>query len=392
MTSILSEARIRRVAEHWRLWIDEGRIVGGVLLLAQHGELRYAEARGMRDREQGLGMDRQTRFRLASLSKLLTSVTALRLCELGVLALDEPIASWLLDFRPRLANGREPRIRLWHLLSHTAGLGYGFELPPGNAYEKAGVSDGLDRAGHDLAENLRRLASVPLLFEPGAAWRYSLATDVVGAIIARATGDSLASCVARWVTGPLGMTLTGFPGAGQSAPLSAAYKDGPHGALRLDADDVLELDSGLARVSPDRAFDPDQYPSGGAGMLGSADDYLRLLECLRLGGRPLLQADTTARLLGNAIGHLPIAGRGAGWKFGLGPLVLANPLAAGQAQGAGSWSWCGLYGSHYWVDPLAGISLVAMTNTAVAGSWGAFADGLVRALYGKAFPRRLAEH
>lgn len=381
MTSMLTETRVQRLAEHWQLWVDRGWIVGGVLLLAQHGQLRYADARGLRDRQQGLLMTRRTRFRLASLSKLLISVTALRLCDAGLLALDEPIITWLPEFRPRLADGREPSITLAQLLSHTAGLGYGFEMAPGNPYANAGVSDGLDRTAHDLAENLRRLAGLPLLFEPGCAWCYSLATDVVGAILERASGQSLADCVARWVAGPLDMTLTGFPDGRHGAPLSVAYKDGPYGPQALGAEDYLELDRGVARLSPARAFDAGQYASGGAGMLGCADDYLRLLECLRLRGEPLLQADTTARLLSNAIGNVPIQNRGPGWKFGLGPMLLTDPLAARQPQNAGTWSWCGLYGSHYWVDPVAGISLVALTNTAVAGAWGPFADGLIQALY-----------
>lgn len=327
-------------------------------------------------------MRRETRFRLASLSKLLTSVTALRLCEMGVLALDAPVTCWLRDFRPRLANGREPVIELRHLLSHTSGLGYGFEQPPGNAYERAGVSDGLDATKISLEENLRRLARLSLLFEPGTGWRYSLGTDVMGAVIEQATGRPLGEAVARWVTRPLGMTGTAFPGIEDCPPEPAvAYKDGPVLPIAIEPDDVLELDGGRARVSSARAFDPDQYPSGGAGMLGTADDYLKLLECLRQGGAPLLSRGSTGRLLGNAIGDARMKSRGPGWTFGLGPAVLTDPAATGHLQGEGTWSWCGLYGSHYWVDPLAGISLVAMTNTAVAGAWGEFADGLVAAIY-----------
>jgi CubicO group peptidase (beta-lactamase class C family) len=377
----LDPQSLRRVAAHWQGWIDSGRIVGGVLLVAQNGELRYASARGWADREQRLPMQRDTRLRLASLTKLLTSITALRLCELGTLALDEPVCLWLPEFRPRLVDGRRPVISLRHLLSHTAGLGYGFELAPGNAYHRAGVSDGLDTPRHGLAENLRRLTGVPLLFEPGTAWRYSLATDVVGAIIEHVTGEPLGSAVARWVTGPLDMTLTGFPGepnAAGGADVAVAYKDT---AQRIGDQDVMTLDRGEARVSSGRAFDFHAYPSGGAGMLGAAQDYLRLLECLRLGGRPILHPETTERLVTNAIGEVAMRGRGPGWKFGLGAAVLVDPCLAGQRQGAGTWSWCGLYGSHYWVDPAAGISLLAMTNTAVAGAWGPFADGLVEAIY-----------
>lgn len=379
------DARVlQRVARHWQAFVDQGRIVGGVLLLAQDGEVRYASARGWADRERGVPMQRQTRFRLASLSKLLTSITALRLCEMGVLALDAPVTCWLRDFRPRLADGREPVIELRHLLSHTAGLSYGFEQLPGNGYERAGVSDGLDVTPIGLEENLRRLAGLPLLFEPGTAWGYSVGTDVIGAVIEQATGESLGVALARWVTGPSGMTDTGFPQAGDvKAELAVAYKDSAFEPSLIQFDDVLELDSGQARVSSARAFDPGQYQSGGAGVLGTANDYLKLLECLRLGGAALLSEASVGRLVGNAIGEIGIKGRGPGWKFGLGPAVLTDPLAAQQVQGAGTWSWCGVYGSHYWVDPVARISLVAMTNTTVTGAWGEFADGLVAAIYSR---------
>ncbi|MFJ4142673.1 serine hydrolase domain-containing protein [Pseudomonas sp. NPDC089734] len=372
---------IERLAETWHDAVDRGTIVGGVLRVAQQGEIRYASARGWADREHRVPVRRDTPFRLASLTKLLTSVTALRLCELEVLSLGGPVTDWLGQFRPRLVDGREPSITLRQLLSHSSGLSYGFEQPPGNAYVMAGVSDGLDRAPLTLQQNLERLASVPLLFEPGQGWGYSLATDVMGAVIEQATGLSLPQAIARWVTEPLGMSATGFDLCGKER-LACAYKDGPDGPERMNDDDVLVLDSGHAWLSTARARDPQAYASGGAGLLGTADDYLRLLECLRQGGFPLLGTDSTACLLGNAIGDTVMPGRGAGWAFGLGPVVLTDPVLARHPQGTGTWSWCGLYGNHYWVDPIAGISMVVLTNTAVAGAWGEFADALVEAIYG----------
>lgn len=376
----VDERVVKRVDDVWRRFVDQGRIVGGVLLLAQGGALRYVSARGWADRENRLPMRRDTRFRLASLTKLLTSVAVLRLCQSGLLALDAPVTTWLPDFQPALADGREPVITVRHLLSHTSGLGYGFEQLPDNAYQRAGVSDGLDRVAFDLAENVRRLAQPPLLFEPGSGWAYSLAADVLGAVLQQATGEPLPQVLARWVTEPLAMNATGFA-CDDPDTLAVAYKDGLPEPLRISACDVLELEGGHARVSSARAFDADQYPSAGAGMLGTADDYLRLLECLRLGGSPLLSRASTALLLGNAIGNAVMKGRGAGWKFGLGPAVLTSPAAAGHRQGPGAWTWCGLYGSHYWVDPRAEMTLVVLTNTAVAGAWGALADGVVEAIY-----------
>lgn len=375
----VDERAVQRLAEVWQGWVDSGQIVGGVLLVAQGGVLRDVSARGWADRERRVIVTRGTRFRLASLTKLLTSVAVLQLCEQGVLSLDAPVTDWLPAFRPRLSDGREPVITLRHLLSHSSGLGYGFEQPPGNAYALAGVSDGLDRVAFDLQENLSRLAKLPLLFEPGTAWGYSLATDVLGAVIEQGTGRALSQVLGEQVAGPLGMASTSF--RQDQGRLARAYKDGADVPERIGDDDLLVLESGTARVSSGRVYGAQAYESGGAGMLGTADDYLKLLECLRLGGAPLLNSVSTAALLSNAIGKVTLKGRGAGWTFGLGPVILADPLAAGQRQGAGTWSWCGVYGSHYWVDPVSEISLVVLTNTAVAGAWGRFADALVEAVY-----------
>lgn len=377
---IVDAATIKRIDEVWHGVVDQGRIVGGVVLLAHAGELRYACARGWADREAQKPITRHQRFRLASLTKLITSVCVLRLQEHGVLRIDDALTRWLPDFTPKLADGSVPIITLRHLLSHTSGLAYGFELPPGNPYEQAGVSDGLDLVAFDQAENLRRLASIPLLFKPGSAWRYSLATDVLGAVVERATGIALPEAIRHWVTGPLGMSATGFQ-EGDPQSLACAYKDDAHWPVLINCADELHLDTGKASVSACRSSDPHAWSSAGAGMIGNADDYLRLLECLRLGGAPLLAEAATSSLLSNAIGEVQIEGRGPGWKFGLGPMLLADPLQARQLQGPGSWSWCGIYGCHYWVDPQAEISLVAMTNTAVAGAWGEFPDALIEAIY-----------
>jgi CubicO group peptidase (beta-lactamase class C family) len=360
--------------------VDSGAIVGAVVMAASHGHLLYQRAAGWCDREEALPAQESDVFRLASMTKLIVSVAALRLCERGTLALDSPVTRWLPGFRPRLADGSVPPILLRHLLSHTAGLCYGFERPPGNAYEAAGISDGLDLAGFDLEENLRRIASVPLLFAPGTGWQYSLATDVVGAVLQRATGLPLPEVIAREVTAPLDMSLTGFQ-VPRGARLATAYRDDAAGPRRVGARDTLQLDTGVVRVSADRVHDPRAYPCAGAGMVGTAADYLRLLECLRRGGAPLLTEASTRALLGNAIGEVAVPSRGPGWTFGLGPLVLADPRQACSVQGRGTWLWGGVYGGHYWVDPVHALSLVALTNTGVAGLWGAFPDSLVAALY-----------
>lgn len=363
-----------------REWVSSERIVGGVVLMAERGSITGAAVSGWADRDARLPMQRDTVLRLASMTKLVVSTLALRLCDEGVLSLDDPATRWLPYFRPRLPNGTVPDITLCHLLSHSAGLAYGFEQPPGNPYELARVSDGLDTTDMTLEENLRRLASVPLFFPPGSGWRYSLATDVVGAIVQVATGRSLADLVTQKVLSPLGMESTGF-GATSDRRVAPAYWGSDSAVRQVRGSGWYPVDGGRYRLSEDRVRPGGGYDSAGAGMVGTADDYMRLLLCLRAGGGAVLPAESTRRMLSSAIEGSPILSRGAGWSFGLGPMLLTDPHAAGQRQGHGTWSWCGVHGGHYWVDPENDVALVVLTNTGTAGAWGEFADKLVDTIY-----------
>ncbi|MGE8355349.1 MAG: serine hydrolase domain-containing protein, partial [Microvirgula sp.] len=199
------------------------RLVGAVVLVAQDGRLRHQRAAGLADREAGRPMSADTLFRLASVSKPIVSTAAMVLVAQQRLALDAPVTRWLPDFQPRLADGAAARITPRQLLSHTAGLGYRFlEADSDGPYARAGISDGMDRSGITLAENLRRLAGVPLSYVPGSGWGYSLATDVLGALIERICNMPLAQAVRTLVTAPLGMDDTDFH-AVDAGRLAAAY-------------------------------------------------------------------------------------------------------------------------------------------------------------------------
>lgn len=374
-------SRSARLAEVLRDWTARGRIVGGVVLLAERGRITGAAVSGWADREAGTPMERATVMRYASMTKLIVSVLVLRMCDESVLSLDDAVTRWLPGFRPRLPDGRVPEITLRHLLSHSAGLGYGFEQPPGNPYERAGVSDGLDVTDITLEENLRRLASLPLFFAPGTGWRYSLATDVLGAVVQAASGCNMSDLVNQEVLSPLGMVDTGF-GTTPERQAAPAYWDFETSVQRVQGCGWFPVDGGRARLSEGRVWRGGGYHSAGAGMTGTADDYMRLLLCLRAGGGQVLSPRNTSRLLSSAIGDVPIESRGAGWSFGLGPMILTDPRAAGLRQGSGTWSWCGVHGGHYWVDPVNDLALVALTNTGTTGAWGAFAEELVDAVYG----------
>jgi CubicO group peptidase (beta-lactamase class C family) len=359
--------------------ISRAQIVGAVMLIARRGTLVYQRAAGAADREAQRAMTIDTVFRYSSLTKPIVCVTALQLVEAGQLGLDDPVTKWIPEFRPRLADGREPVITIRHLLTHTAGLSYGWSEPEDGPYHRAQVSDGMDQPGLGFDENLRRLASVPLLFPPGTAWNYSMSIDVLGKVIERVTGVSLPERVARTITEPLKMRDTAFV-ARDPARLAVPYASGNPQPVRMGEPQAVPFPPGVMLFSPARILDARSYPSGGTGMAGTAGDFLTFLEALRRGGEGVLRPETIRIMTSNAIGDLPML-MGPGWGWGLGVAVLNDPAAAHVPQGAGTWRWGGVYGHHWFVDPKYELSVVVLTNTALVGMIGEFPDALGRALY-----------
>ncbi|WP_019914688.1 serine hydrolase domain-containing protein [Paenibacillus sp. HW567] len=363
--------------------LSEKRLAGAVIKVAIDGKVIYSRAAGYADRELNLAMQEDALFRLASVSKPITSTAALVLVAQGRLSLDDRVDHWLPEFQPRLGNGEIAAVTIRHLMTHTAGLTYRFFQEEGGSYEQADVSDGMDQPGITLEENLRRIASVPLLYTPGTKWRYSIATDVLGAVIARVTGSTLSEAIHSLVTRPLGMNDTGFV-AVDPQRLTTAYADDVPGLRPLANPDGLAFVEGTAgfRLAPGRALDHTAYPSGGAGMTGSAGDFLQLLETLRKGGAPLLPESLVHEMTTNQIGDLPMPywpGRG----FGLGITVLKDPIAADTAESPGTWRMGGTYGHSWFVDPEQRLSVVAFTNTALEGMSGPFTVDLCNAVYGR---------
>ncbi|WP_375058014.1 serine hydrolase domain-containing protein [Zobellella sp. DQSA1] len=373
-------ARIQAVVQQA---LDDRRLVGAVILVARDGELLHRQAAGFADRESARAMTPETVFRLASVSKPIVSTAAMALVAQGQLDLDAGIERWLPEFQPRLADGRPGRITARQLLSHTAGLGYRFfEADADGPYARAGVSDGMDASGISLAENLRRLVSVPLLYEPGTAWGYSLATDVLGALIERIHGTPLDEAVRRLVTDPLGMTDTNFV-ARDARRVAAAYVNDvpqPHPLAEGETVSAFEGAVGIA-YSPARIFDAQAFPSGGAGMAGTAGDFLRLLEVLRQGGGTLLSGELVEEMGRDQTDGLELAAA-PGFGFGLGFSVLRDPRLAASPESAGTWRWGGAYGHSWFVDRAHGLSVVVFTNTLYEGMSGRFVTELRDAVYG----------
>jgi len=371
--------------------LEKQKIVGAVVVAARNGQVVYQRAVGMADRENGTAMSLDTRFRLASMSKPIVSAAALALADQGLIGLDDPVTRWIPSFTPMFQGKVEQGITIRHLLTHTAGLSYGFLEPADGPMALAEVSDGLDNPPVTAEENIWRLASVPLYYEPGTSWRYSLAIDVLGVVVSRAGGDTLPAVVKKFVTGPLDMTGTGFV-ADRPDLLAAAYVWAHGKPRRMAETEIVPHGVSVTRYEPGRALDPQAYASGGAGMVGTAADYLKFLEAVRTGGGPVLKPETAKAMTTDQIG--PIFSQGPsvtagktsevvapGWGFGFGGAVLLRPEKAEYRAGAGTLSWSGAYGTHFFMDRENGISCVVLTNTTPTGMAGPFAAALAQSVY-----------
>jgi CubicO group peptidase (beta-lactamase class C family) len=366
--------------------LAEQRLVGVVVLIARDGQLIYRRAAGLADREERRPMSEDTIFRYSSLTKPIVSAAAMALLERGQLQLDAAVTRWIPEFRPKTPQGTEAVITIRQLLTHTAGLTYGLLQPEDGPYHRAGVSDGLAEPGLAMEEQLRRLASVPLAYVPGERWGYSLALDVLGEVVARAGGAPLPTLVERFITGPLHMSDTAFV-VRDPKRLAAAYVDGPPPRLMRDPDVVPFGGGSGIRYSPGRIFNGRSYPSAGAGMAGTAPDFLAFLEAIRRGGGGVLKGESTRAMMSNQIGALRVdTEQTPAWGFGFGGAVLVDRELAGVPQGVGTWKWGGVYGHHWFVDPVNKLSVVALTNTALEGLFGQFVPDLRAAVYGAPQP------
>jgi CubicO group peptidase (beta-lactamase class C family) len=361
--------------------VSEQRVVGAVAIVAQRGEVVYERAVGAADREAGRAMTVTTPFRIASLTKPITTLAALALVERGVIAFDQPVTRWLPEFRPTFA-GAAPEITLHHLLSHTSGLTYRFLDLPDGAYHRADISDGLDQPGLAFEDNLRRLAGVPLIAAPGTRFQYSLSTDVLGAVLERAADAPLPAVIARHVTEPLGMAGFAFTASADvAAKLAVAYADGGPPSLIRDGVPVTLFPPFAVRFSLARALDPRSYPSGGAGMIGTAAPFLALLEAVRTRRVPGVAPALIDRMLTDHVPGRDSEMLGPGWGYGYSLSVLRDPAAANSTLSRGSVRWGGAYGHSWWIDPARETSAVLLTNTAFEGMIGATRDAFQHAVH-----------
>lgn len=363
--------------------LNEKRIVGAVIAVMKDGELAHFKAYGQSDREAGRAMKEDDIFRLASISKPIVTAAAMRMIELGKFGLDTPVTDFLPDFKPKAPDGSTPTITIRHLLTHTSGLSYDFLQPADGPYNTIPVSAGID-GDLTMEENLGRMVQAGLTFPPGAMWLYSVATDVLGAVMMKAEGTDLEGVTQKYVTGPLKMTDTSFF-VTDASRLVQPYSNAAPEPVRIGDNWKQPFVPGLAPINlgVSRAFNRNAFQGGGGCMNGKALDIVRMLDAIRAGGAPILSEATTKQMMSNQIGPLRIMFDPTGnTAFGFGGSVLLDPAAAGSLLSPGSWSWGGVWGHSWNVDPVRKITIVNLTNTTLEGMAGQLPRDIQAAVVG----------
>jgi len=369
-SSGFSKERLARIDQVLQQYVDEGRIAGAVALVQRNGQVAYERAFGWSDKEAGRRMTADTIFRIASQTKALTSVAILSLMEEGKLSLPDPVSRFIPSYEKttvlvRKENGAtetvpaKRQITIRDLLSHTAGISYGVDRDLAPLYEAKGLGPaagfGWYTADKDepICSTMERLATLPFAAQPGEAWVYGYATDILGCVAERASGMKLDELIRTRITGPLGMKDTHFylPAA-QRGRLAAVYASG---------------EDGKAVRAPDGARGQGHYVDGprvslggGFGLLSTARDYARFLEMIRndgaLDGVRILSPRSVRLMTSNQVGALHST---QGLGYGLG-FQTTDRFGANGLDSEGAYGWGGAYGSIYRVDPESGVTIVFM--------------------------------
>jgi CubicO group peptidase (beta-lactamase class C family) len=376
----LSSERLERLSAALKAGVDKGEIPGAVVLIARNGKIAYFSAFGFRDREAGAPMTTDAIFRIASMTKPVTSVALMMLAEQGALQIAHPASRYLPEFKDlqvgvekKGPDGKselalEPLRRemtVQDLLRHTSGLAHGLfgRSMVKDLYDRAAVTD----PGQTNTELVSKLAKLPLQFQPGSTWEYSIATEVLGRVVEVVSGMTLEAFIAERIAKPLKLADTGFwvepPGHARIAEAQADKATGQWPALR----DV--------KSRP-------RWSSGGGGLVSTAADYARFCQLLLNGGEldgvrlvsrktiDLMTADHLApgMPMGPTVSRqfgvlLPSADMGQG--FGLGFLIRTSPGRNPMPGSVGEYSWAGLDGTYFWIDPQESMFVVMMTQDRV---------------------------
>ncbi|MBT5715021.1 beta-lactamase family protein [Candidatus Poribacteria bacterium] len=361
----MSSARLERLSQAMQGYIDRQEMAGAATLIARRGKIVHVGSFGMANIARAEPTDPSTLYRIASMTKPITSVAVMMLFEEGRVHLNDPIENYLPELgdvqviaRDDSPDGyhvepaRNP-VTVRHLLTHSSGYTYGDPEPLGECHRKAGIPAGFENTDDTIGAAVKRLGAVPLLFHPGEGWAYGVSTDVLGRLVEVVSGSSLDAFFEARILAPLGMSDTHFflP-AEKVARLASVYTRRDSGALE-------HVESDYPYKGPGTLF------MGGAGLCSTITDYARFLQMMlnggHLGDARLLSRRTVDLVRENHVGDLHAAER-PGYGFGLGFAVHADAGRSSDILPVGSYLWGGYWHTTFWIDPVEELIAIKMSQ------------------------------
>lgn len=368
----VSSERLQRLSELHQRYVDEGKVAGIITMVARNGKVVYLEAAGNKGLDDPRPLQKDDLFRIYSMTKPITVTALMQLYEQGKFHLSDPVHKFvpeLKDVQVLNADGElvplERAMTMQQLLTHTTGMSYGFDPindPVDKLYAEANIW-----ASKDLDDFAAKLAKLPLKFQPGERWHYSVAVDVTGLVVQRLSGQRLDEYLAEHIFAPLGMSDTFF-----AVPEDKLARLLPNHAMNPQTGKMVTVPNDSTDAMRD--YSKVTLFSGGGGLVSSTMDYMRYAEAMRKGGEldgvRILGSKTVDFMRTNHLGASITAGgngeapalNGAlrGFGFGLGFGLVVDPAAGGVIGSAGEYNWGGAAGTVFWIDPVEEIVVVSM--------------------------------
>lgn len=375
-----SPEKLERIPAILKEAVEKKQIGGGVALVARRGKIVHLSAAGMQDIENKTPMADGTIFRIASMSKPITSVAIMQLVEDGKLQVTDNLSKFVPEFKDMKVavpsqDGKsfdlvqaKREITIHDLLTHSSGITYRIMAKPhvSKLYEEAGVCDGLVESPVSLADNVRKIARLPLVCQPGSAWEYGLNTDVLGHVVEVVSGKSLEEFMRERILTPLKMNDTCFnlPSSKHSR-LSSLYTIQQDKSFHKVGDKAVTSGPFVYSATVPTHAD-NHYFSGGAGLVSTASDYFRFGQMMlnggELNGTRVLKPETVATMTKNQLGKLRVGPEQAMMGYGFGVVSEEARTDHKEPAGVGTFSWGGAYGSYFWVDPKNEVVAVVMAQ------------------------------
>jgi CubicO group peptidase (beta-lactamase class C family) len=373
----VSAERLSRLSDGMKSLVDQGRLAGAVTMVARHGKVIEFEATGKRDVAANLPMQKDSIFRIYSMSKPITGVAMMMLLEEGKWQLNDPVAKYIPEFADLKVSATDANgnmvlkdqvhpVTMRELMSHTGGFTYGYfsNTPVDKLQREADVLN----VNNTLEEMTRRVAKLPLSAQPGSEWRYSISTDIQGYIVQKLSGMPFEEFLEKRIFKPLNMVDTGFYVPAEKLKRLAEFysygKDGQMEVVRGGLNHDFSAKPALA--------------SGGGGLVSTATDYMRFCQMLLNGGKldgvRLLSPRGVELMRTNVLPpSMPTLSPGAG--FGLDFAVYTDVAAADGYYGKGTFYWGGAAGTWFWIDPTDDLIVIGMIQQ-VAGTGAAAVAGV----------------